>query len=50
MTISQLLGLIASSEDPSAYENSMWIAAARQLVKEEDEMLMEMAKYYEEAV
>ena len=48
MTMSQLIELIAESDNPSAYEISMWITAAKQLVKEENEMLEEMAEYYEQ--
>ena len=48
MTMSQLVELIAESENPSAYEISMWIAASKQLVREEEEMLEQMAEYYEE--
>jgi hypothetical protein len=50
MTMSQLVELIAESENPSAYEISLWIAGARQLVREENEMLEAMAEYYEEIV
>ena len=48
MTMSQLIELIAESNNPNAYEISMWMTAARQLVREENEMLEAMAEYYEE--
>jgi len=48
MTMSQLVELIAESNNPSAYEISMWMTAAKQLVREENEMLEAMAEYYEE--
>ena len=48
MTMSQLVELIADSDNPSAYEITLWMAAARQLIREENEMLEQMAEYYEE--